>query len=74
MRADSRRGAATTTLASATVVGPDLAEADAFATTLYVMGVDGLRWLAERDGYSGCLITHDLQVFSTDDFDRLLAA
>ena len=52
----------------------DLAEADAFATTVYVMGVDGLQWLAERPGYSGCLITRDLQVLSTDDFDRYLAA
>ena len=69
---DPRRGSSTTALASATVVGPDLAEADAYATTLYVMGTDGLRWLAEREGYSGCLITHDLQVLSTDAFDRLL--
>jgi thiamine biosynthesis lipoprotein len=71
---DPRRGEANTELASATVVGPDLAEADAFATTVYVMGVDGLQWLAERPGYSGCLITRDLQVLSTDDFDRYLAA
>jgi thiamine biosynthesis lipoprotein ApbE len=51
-----------------------LAEADAYATTLYVMGVPGLTWLADRPGYSGCLITHDLQVLSTDEFDRHLAA
>lgn len=69
---DPRRGEATTTLASATVVGPDLAEADAYATTIYVMGVDGLQWLSERPGYSGCLITSDLQLLTTDEFDRHL--
>ena len=71
---DPRRGAATTELASATVVGPDLAEADAYATTIYVMGVDGLQWLSERPGYSGCLITNDLRLLTTDDFDRHLVA
>lgn len=69
---DPRRGEATTTLASATVVGPDLAEADAYATTIYVMGIDGLQWLSERPGYSGCLITSDLQLLTTDEFDRHL--
>lgn len=69
---DPRRGEPNTELASATVVGPDLAEADAFATTVYVMGVDGLQWLADRPGYSGCLITRDLHVLSTDDFDRYI--
>ena len=67
---DPRRGDAVTDLASATVIGPDLAEADAYATTLYVMGVPGLTWLADKPGYSGCLITNDLRVLSTDEFDR----
>jgi len=70
---DPRRGVPNTEMASATVIGPDLAEADAFATTVYVMGEPGLQWLADRPGYSGCLITRDLQVLSTDDFDRYLA-
>lgn len=69
---DPRDGLATTELASVTVIGPDLAEADAYATTIYVMGVDGLAWLAGRSGYSGCIITRDQQLLSTDDFDRHL--
>lgn len=69
---DPRDGLATTELASVTVIGPDLAEADAYATTLYVMGIDGLEWLAARPGYSGCIITRDQQLLSTDDFDRHL--
>ena len=70
---DPRRGEPSTALASATVIGPDLAEADAFATIVYVMGVDGLHWLADRPGYSGCVITSDLQMLSTDDFDQYVA-
>jgi len=37
------------------------------------MGVDGLHWLADRPGYSGCVITSDLQMLSTDDFDQYVA-
>jgi thiamine biosynthesis lipoprotein len=66
---DPRSGLPITELASATVVGPDLADADAYATTLYVMGVDGLYWLAEHRGYSGCVITRDGRVISTDSFN-----
>ena len=33
-------------LRSVTVVGPGLAFTDAYATAVYVMGLDGLRWLA----------------------------
>ena len=66
---DPRSGLPITDLASATVVGPDLADADAYATTLYVMGVDGLYWLAEHSGYSGCVITRDGRVISTDSFN-----
>ncbi len=39
---DPRTGEPTTDLASATVIGPDLGTADAYATALFVMGVDGL--------------------------------
>jgi FAD:protein FMN transferase len=65
---DPRDGEPTTELASATVLGPSIAEADAYATTLYVMGVDGLAWLANHPGYEGCIITRDLQVLSTPGF------
>ncbi len=66
---DPRDGRAVTELASATVVGPDLADADAYATTLYVMGTDGLYWLAQHDGYSGCVITREGRLITTDAFN-----
>ena len=38
-------------LASATVVGPELATADAYATALYAAGPPALAWFASTDGY-----------------------
>jgi thiamine biosynthesis lipoprotein len=50
---------ATTDIASATVVGPDLGVADAFATAVFVMGEAGLDWVEHHDDYSAYVITHD---------------
>ncbi len=50
-------GQPTTHLASATVVGPDLTLADAYATAVFVMGVDGLSWIERRVGYDAYVIT-----------------
>jgi thiamine biosynthesis lipoprotein len=63
----------TTDLASATVIGPDLGVADAYATALFVMGLDGLDWIDAQPGYAGYLITHDDQTYWTNDFDRYRA-
>lgn len=71
---DPRNGRTVGEFASATVVGPNLADADAYATALLVMGISGLRWLASRDGYSGCLITHDRRLLSTESFDAQLSS
>jgi thiamine biosynthesis lipoprotein len=70
---DPRTGAPTAELASATIVGPDLTDADAFATAVFVLGLDGLLWLDEHpaaDGYEGFVITHDEQTFATQGFAR----
>lgn len=71
---DPRTGRPAHELASATVIGPDLADADAYATTLFVMGEPGLLWLAERPGYSGCVITRDARVVATEQFNAHRAA
>ena len=67
---DPRTGQPTTDLASVTVVGPDLTYADAYATAVFVMGVEGLEWLLEHQGYDGMVITHDDRTFSTPGFAR----
>jgi FAD:protein FMN transferase len=56
---DPRVGEPTTALASATVVGPDLGTADAYATAAFVMGLDAIDWVETRPGYDAYVITHE---------------
>jgi thiamine biosynthesis lipoprotein len=74
---DPRTGRAVEGLASVTVVGEDLATADAYATAVMVLGPDsGLRWLTSRagyegrTGYEGLAIRDDHTVVSTPGFAR----
>ncbi len=67
------RGArATSGLRSVTVVGPTLAFTDAYATALFVMGLDGLRWLAGHPEYEALAITTDDRVVWTQGMERYL--
>ena len=52
-------------LASMTVVGPHLTWADAFATTAFVMGRDGIDWVARFDGYRALAITDEARTRPT---------
>ena len=63
-------GVAPTGLRSVTVVGPALAFTDAYATALFVMGLDGLRWLGSQPDYEALAITTDDQVFWTQGMER----
>ena len=52
-------GGAATSLASASVTGPDLGLADALATALAVAGDDGLQMVAALEGYEALAIGFD---------------
>lgn len=52
-------------LRSVTVVGRDLALADAYATTALAMGLPGLEWLAGLDGYESAVLTEDGRGFQS---------
>ncbi len=68
---DPRSGLPAVDLASVTVIGPDLAVADAYATAAVVLGPrEGMQWLATRAGYEGMGITDDREVLLTAGFDR----
>ena len=54
---DGRTGRPADALASMTVVGPHLTWADAFATAAFVMGAEGIDWVANFDGYRALAIT-----------------
>ena len=65
----------TADVASVTIVGPDLTDADAYATAVFVMGVDGLTWLVERHpDHAGFVIAHDGTSISTPSFAAYRAA
>ena len=46
-------------LRSFTVVGPDIAEADAYATVGFAMGEDGMAWVSAHDGYRSLIVRTD---------------
>lgn len=49
---DPRNGTAADTFLSVTVVGPQLMWADAYATTVFVMGEEGLEWMKQFPNYN----------------------
>ncbi len=49
---DPRTGAPATSFLSVTVVGPQLMWADAYATTVFVLGEEGLDWLRQFPNYN----------------------
>ncbi len=59
-------------LLSATVVGPELAFADAYATAAFAMGRDAARWIARIPDYEGGVITSEERVIWTAGMDRYL--
>jgi FAD:protein FMN transferase len=65
---DPRSGRPAEALAQATVIGADLALADAFATALMVAGEDGLTLLAGEPGYSALIVSGDGRMLATTQF------
>ena len=65
---DGRTGHAAHALASATVVGPQLAWADALATAVIALGHEGLAWLAAIEGYEALVVTDDGVIEHTTGF------
>jgi thiamine biosynthesis lipoprotein len=53
---------------SVTIVGPDLALADAYATAAFAMGAGGPQWTARLAGYGGMTIMADETVLFTPAF------
>ena len=71
---DPRTGERVADVASITVVGPDLAEADAFATAAFAMGAGaGIEWVERRRGYEAIEIAHDLTMATTSGIERYIA-
>ncbi len=59
-------------LLSVTIVGPDIATADAYATAVFAMGSDRAEYFcAELEGYDAVLIRDDDTMLTTPGIDRL---
>lgn len=71
---DPRRGVPAAGLRSVTVVGHDLAAADAYATAGLAMGETGLGWLAELDGHAVAAVTDDGRAFRSAALPSLATA
>ncbi len=67
---DPHTGLPPSGLLSVTIVGPELAVADAYATAAFAMGAAGPAWAAARDGYETLCITSDREVLSSPGLDR----
>lgn len=61
-------------LASATVVGPSLTDADTYATAAFVMGKSAIAWIESLENYEGLLVTDDGTVHRTPGWQRFTAA
>jgi thiamine biosynthesis lipoprotein len=59
-----------TRFVSLTVIGPDVYEADRFATAAFAMGREGIDFLERLDGFEGYLIDRDGIALQTSGFDR----
>lgn len=69
---DPRTGAVPRDLLSVTVVGPSLTWADAYATAAFVMGREGLGWVASHPGYGALAITAEDRTLWTPTIGPLL--
>lgn len=67
---DPHTGQPPTGLLSATIVGPDLPTADAYATATFAMGAEGPVWSAGLDGYETLCITTEQTLLTSPGLDR----
>lgn len=70
---DARTGKIADGLLSVTVLGPDLARADGYATAAFAMGREGVRWVDLLPGYTAAGVTHGGTLVSTPALDRYRA-
>jgi thiamine biosynthesis lipoprotein len=65
---DPRTGAPPSGVLSVTVLGPELALADAYSTAAFALGADGPRWTLGLDGYEAMTVLDGDQVLFTPGF------
>jgi thiamine biosynthesis lipoprotein len=63
---------ATNNVVSLTVIGPNIYEADRFATAAFAMGEEGIRFIERLEGFEGYMIDRHGQATFTSDFTRYI--
>ncbi|HUY85036.1 MAG TPA: FAD:protein FMN transferase [Candidatus Dormibacteraeota bacterium] len=61
-------------VASLTVIGPNIYDADRFATAAFAMGRTGINFIESMSGYEAYMITNDRQATLTGGFERYVEA
>lgn len=57
---------------SITVIGPNIFDADRFATAAFAMGKSGIHFIEQLNGYEGYLIDKDKKAIYTSNFNKYL--
>ena len=55
---------------SLTVIGPDIYEADRFATAAFAMGMEGIEFIERLSGFEGYIITNEGIATMTSGFEQ----
>jgi FAD:protein FMN transferase len=61
-----------TDVMSLTVIGPNIFEADRFATAAFAMGIDGINFIEKLSGFEGYMIDKDKHATYTTGFERFV--
>lgn len=67
---DPRTGRPMDSIVSLTVIGPNIHDADRFATAAFAMGAEGIRFIASLPGFEGYMIDNDGTATMTGGFER----
>lgn len=67
---DPHTGGPANLIASLTVIGPNVYEADRFATAAFAMGKDGIRFIESLPGFEGYMIDNDKMATMTTGFQK----
>jgi thiamine biosynthesis lipoprotein len=57
-------------IVSLTVIGPNIHDADRFATAAFAMGADGIRFIEQLPGYEGYIIDKNQLGTMTSGFEK----
>lgn len=67
---DPHTGSAANAIVSLTVIGPNIYEADRFATAAFAMGKNGIRFIESLPGFEGYMIDNEKTATMTTGFEK----